>query len=151
MRIWFHIVLIVGFSVQFRLTRLCVCLQPGSGHWASVRIFEKRKVNQTAILWKEKNMWEQTCGLNLLVKEIFVHNGWNIQQGISHPKECVFTVKRHTRPLCYSFKLCGRNLQFVLEVMFLAGWTEIHKSLIRPKAVFTTTNAAGNCAIVAVN
>lgn len=30
----------------------------------------------------------------LLVKEIFVHNSWNVEQGISHPKERVFTVGR---------------------------------------------------------
>ncbi len=32
--------------------------------------------------------------LDLLIKEIFVHNSWNVKQGISHPEECVFTVGR---------------------------------------------------------
>lgn len=32
--------------------------------------------------------------LYLLVKEIFLHNSWNVEQGISHSKECVFTVGR---------------------------------------------------------
>lgn len=31
--------------------------------------------------------------LDLLVKEIFVHNSWDVQQGVPHPKERVFTVQ----------------------------------------------------------
>lgn len=31
--------------------------------------------------------------LDLLVKEIFVHNSWDVQQGVPHSKEGVFTVQ----------------------------------------------------------
>lgn len=41
-----------------------------------------------------RNQAPQRRCLDLLVKEIFVHNSWNVEQGISHPKECVFTAER---------------------------------------------------------
>lgn len=37
---------------------------------------------------------KQKSYFDLLVKEVLVHNSWNVKQGISHPKECVFTVWR---------------------------------------------------------
>lgn len=37
----------------------------------------------------EKN--KKNSGLDSLVEEIFVDHSRNVKQGISHPKECVFT------------------------------------------------------------
>lgn len=45
----------------------------------------------------QTQMHERLCEKSrsdLLVKEIFVHHSWNVEQGISHPKECVFTEGR---------------------------------------------------------
>lgn len=90
-----------GFQVKFWLTRLCVCPQRGSGRSVSVRTFRKIQniiyihnisVFQDTKKWR--NQWQQISFFDLLVKEVFVHNSWNVKQGISHPKECVFTVRR---------------------------------------------------------
>lgn len=89
-------------------------------------------------------MWKETCGLNVLVQEIFVHNSWNIQQGISHAEECVFTVRRH-KPIVLLIQTVQKNpKQFAVEVTFLAGWTKIHETLMRPKA--TKPNCCRNIA-----
>lgn len=52
----------------------------------------KNKVRWDTEIWGRQ--WKQMSCSDLLVKEIFVHNSWNVEQGISHPKECVFTVWR---------------------------------------------------------
>lgn len=55
---------------------------------------EKRLVRRRA--GKETHTCARTCAFDLLVQEVFVHHSCNIQQGIPHPKECVFTVRRQT-------------------------------------------------------
>lgn len=56
---------------------------------------EKKQGKALKEAWRscESIRENKRTSLDLLVKEIFVHNSWNVQQGVPHPKERVFTVQ----------------------------------------------------------
>lgn len=52
----------VASHCKFRLTRLCVCLQPGSGHWASVQTLKKRTPKCFQDTWCQRETISENKG-----------------------------------------------------------------------------------------
>lgn len=101
--IWFHVILTLCVAP---LKHMCDVLTHKALCLSSARIWSlgfnpnlAGSIKQMSACFKAgteigRIQAPQRRCLDLLVKEIFVHNSWNVEQGISHPEECVFTAER---------------------------------------------------------
>lgn len=83
-----------------------------------------------------------------LVKKVLVHNSWDVEQGIAHPKECVFTVK--TKAYCSINIFRGPNSHSLMQLIVGIGvpnnfciiyewsfWLKIHWNIDVGQSVVT--------------
>lgn len=131
--IWFHTVLPLCISVKLQLTRLYVCLQPGSGHWVSVRTFGRRKIGCEEIWGKGREhvranvRFRLTCQGSLCPRQLKY-------PARDFPSRRVCFLCKKTQTFCYSFKLAAKTSAVRLS--------KILEGLMRPKAAFDSRPAA---------